>query len=366
MKKILCAILAAAMLCLAMAGCSKSSTTSSTTSADSTAATTAAASSDSSGKSLKVALVVNQPFGDNGAMDDLAAGAEKASKEFGVQVTKLESDTATFEDDIRAMAQQGYNLIITTFGYMTDATKAVAQEYPDTMFCAVYQTINDGTTTYKNVWDVEFHGEQAFYIAGYMAGLYTKSNKVAIQVGGEEPTPNAEANGFMSGVYASNTNATCEFAYAGGYGDPATAKEKAKAMIADGCDFIQNDSGASNAGVVEAAQEAKIFTAGEITDYYDTYKGFLGIIGIGFGNVAYEAIKDLVNNQYPGGEHSIYGLAEGGYYMNWDSYQRFADANPDFADVLAKGKEIEKKIEAKEITVEYNTDSPSWSAITGK
>lgn len=355
MKKFLSILLALTMLCTVLTSCGGSDSSTDDSSSD----------GENAEEPMKVALVVNQPFGDKGSMDDLAAGADRAAADFGVEVYKLESDTATFEDDIRAMCQQGYDLIVTTFGYMQDATIAVSQEYPDTKFCAVYQTINDGDTKYPNVWDIEFHGEQAFYIAGYMAGLYTKSGTVGIQVGGEEPSPKAEANGFMEGVLASNPDASVDFAYAGGYGDPATAKEKALAMIANGCDFIQNDSGASNAGVVEAAMENGILTAGEITDYWDTYEGFMGIIGIGFGNVAYDAIEALVNGSYPGGEHSIYGLAEGGYYMDWESYERFAETNPDFAEIIEAGKAVEEKINSGEITVDYNTDEPNWSTIAG-
>lgn len=368
MKRKIASILMAATLSVGLVACGSSSSSSTSSSAaqskSSTSSSSATAKSDSGSKEgLKVALVVNQPFGDNGSMDDLAAGAERAAEDFGVEVYKLESDTATFEDDIRAMCQQGYDLVVTTFGYMQDATMAVSKEYPDVQFCAVYQTINTDEATYPNIWDIEFHGEQAFYIAGYMAGLYTESGSVGIQVGGEEPSPKAEANGFMSGVLAANPDADVQFAYAGGYGDPATAKEKALAMINSGCDFIQNDSGASNAGVVEAAKDNGILTAGEITDYWDTYEGFMGIIGIGFGNVAYDAIQALVEGNYPGGEHSVYGLAEGGYVMDWDSYERFAEANPDFADIIEQGKEIEKKIDSGEITVDYNTDEPNWASI---
>lgn len=356
MKKIVASVLALVMA-LSLAACGNKNTPNTQGSASSVGGDTAP---------LKVALVVNQPFGDKGAMDDLADGADRAAADFGVDVYKLESSTTSFEDDIRAMCQQGYNLIVTTFGYMQDATIAVSQEYPDVSFCAVYQTINTDSATYDNIWDIEFHGEQAFYITGYMAGLYTKTGTVGVQVGGEEPSPKAEANGFMSGVLAANPNANVQFAYAGGYGDPATAKEKALAMIANGCDFIQNNSGASNAGVVEAAKENNILTAGEITDYWDTYEGFQGIIGIGFGNVAYDAIKALSEGSYPGGTHSIYGLAEGGYYIDWDSYARFAEKNPDFAPIIEEGKAVEQKIENGEITVDYNTDEPNWFAIVAK
>jgi len=358
MKKFFSILLMLAMVCTLLAGCGGKQN-------DATPPADGGDEGGDSAEPLKVALVVNQPFGDKGSMDDLAAGAERAAADFGVEVYKLESDTATFEDDIRAMCQQGYDLVVTTFGYMQDATIAVSQEFPDVHFCAVYQTINTDEANYPNVWDIEFHGEQAFYVAGYMAGMYTKTGTVGIQVGGEEPSPKAEANGFMEGVLASNPNASVDFAYAGGYGDPATAKEKALAMIANGCDFIQNDSGASNAGVVEAAMEHEILTAGEITDYWDTYQGFMGIIGIGFGNVAYDAIEALSKGSYPGGEHSIYGLAEGGYVMEWDTYERYAETNPDFAAVIEAGKEIEGKIMSGEITVDYNTDEPNWASIVG-
>lgn len=356
MKKSLSVMLALVLVCTMLVGCSGSGQGKDT-------------SGDKS-KTYKVALVVNQKFGDHGPMDNLAAGADKAAEEFGVQIKQLESSATTFEDDIRAMADGGYDLIITTFGYMTDATIKVAKEYPDVKFAAVYQTINSDSVSYDNIWDTEFHGEQAFYLAGYMAGLLTETNRVGMQVGAEEPTPNAEGNGFMLGVLAANPNATVDFSFVNSYEDPAKAKEIAKAMVAKGCDFIQNDSGASNAGVVEAAQEAGILTSGEISDYFNTYDGFVGIVGIGFGNVAYDAIKDLVNGEFKGGQHSILGLKEGGYYMDWDSYQRFADKNskygPKFSSILTKAKDMEKQIDEGTVTVPFNTDTPNWASISGK
>lgn len=359
MKKFVSLFLALIMA-LSLVACGGSSDT-----AEDTAAEDTATEDTATEEPLKVALVVNQPFGDKGSMDDLAEGADRAAADFGVEIYKLESEPASFEDDLRAMCQQGYDLIVTTYAYMQDATITVAQEYPDVQFCAVFQTINDETVSYPNIWDIEFHGEHAFYVAGYMAGLHTDSNVIGFQCGAEEPSPNAEGNGFMEGALAANPDVSVEFAYAGGYGDPATAKEKALAMIANGCDFIQNDSGASNAGVVEAAKENGILTAGEITDYWDTYEGYIGIIGIHFGAVAYDAIEHMVNGTYPGGQRSIYGLAEGGYTMEWDTYERYAETDPDFAAVIEAGKEIEAKIISGEITVDYNTDLPNWEAIKG-
>ena len=315
---------------------------------------------------LKIALVVNQKFGDKGPMDDLAKGADKAAADFGVTVKKLESESAAkFEEDIRAMSKD-YDLVVTTFPYMSDATKLVAAEYPDTKYAAVFQFVNDGTTSISNIWDTEFHGEQAFYINGYIAGKLTKSNNVGMIVGGEEPTPNAEGNGFMMGVKAANPDVNVEFAYVGSYEDPAKAKEIAIAMIAKGCDVIQTDSGASNAGVVEACKDAGVLCSGEITDFYNTYDGFFGVVGIGFGATVYAAVESIVNGTFEGGKHGIRGLDNGGYFIDWDTYTRFADGNADYGEAMkaaiTEAKQLEQDIIAGKIEIPFNTDVPAWAS----
>ncbi len=301
-------------------------------------------------------------------MDDLAKGADKAAEDFGVEIAKLESAEASrFEEDVRAMSEEGYDLIVTTYPYMTDATKLVSQEFPDTKYAAVFQTINDGDTTLDNVWDTEFHGEGAFYLGGYIAGKLTRSDHVGFVVGGEEPTPNAEGNGFMLGVKAANPDATVEFSYVGSYEDPAKAKEIASAMITAGCDVIQTDSGASNAGVVEACKEAGILCAGEISDYWDAYEGFYGIEGIGFGDTVYKAIEMLLDGKYSGGEHGIRDLTNGGYFMDWDSFNRFADANDEYGETMKEAikeaQDLEKQIMDGSLEVPFDTEVPSWDRI---
>lgn len=352
-KRVLAVMLAAVMVVGLVAGCGKKAESS---------------SSEGGKKKLKVALVVNQKFGDKASMDDLAKGADKAAKDFGVEIKKLESAEASkYEEDVRAMSKAGYDLIVTTYPYMTDATKLVSKEYPKTKYAAIFQTINGGKEKYDNVWDTEFHGQAAFYLGGYIAGKLTKSNHLGFVVGGEEPTPNAEGNGFMMGVKAANPGATVEFSYVGSYEDPAKAKEITSAMISEGCDVIQTDSGASNAGVVEACKDAKVLCAGEITDYYDTYKGFYGLEGIGFGDTVYKAIQMMVNNDFSGGVHGIRDLSNGGYFMDWDDFNRFAENNAEYTDTMKKAiteaKKLQDQIKSGSLKVPFNTDVPNWDKI---
>lgn len=354
-KKVLAVLLISALVVSMVAGCGGKSD------AD-------ANKEDDGANKYKVALVVNQKFGDKASMDDLAKGADKAAEDFGVEIKKLESAEASkYEEDVRAMAEAGYDMIVTTYPYMTDATKLVSKEYPDTKFSAIFQTVNQGDEKFENVWDTEFHGESAFYLGGYIAGKLTKSNHVGFVVGGEEPTPNAEGNGFMMGVLAANPDATVEFSYVGSYEDPAKAKEITSAMISQGCDVIQTDSGSSNAGVVEACKDADILCAGEITDYYDTYEGFYGIEGIGFGDTVYKAVDMMIDDEFTGGEHGIRDLTNGGYFMDWDAFNRFADNNKEFGEVMktaiAEAQELEEQITSGSLEIPFDTEVPSWDRV---
>ena len=115
---------------------------------------------EAAGGAQRVALIVNQRFGDQSSVDIIAAGVDKAAEEFGLEVKKLEStSTASHEDDIRSLAREGYDLIITTFPQMSEATLTVAKEYPDIKFAAIYQYINGQETEADNVWSSEYHGE---------------------------------------------------------------------------------------------------------------------------------------------------------------------------------------------------------------
>lgn len=323
---------------------------------------------DTGEEKLRVALVVNQRFGDNGPMDDLSKEADRAAKDFGVEVRKLESASiAQHEEDVRAMAKEGYDLIITTFPYMTEATKLIAQEYPDTKFAAIFQFINDDTTSIPNIWDTEFHGEQAFYVSGFMAAKLSESGKIGLLIGGEEPSPNAEGNGFMQAVYSVNPNAKVEFSFVGSYEDPAKAKEIASAMVSNGVDVLVTNAASSNTGVIEVCKEKELICSGEITDYYDEYDGFYGTVGIGFGQTLYTAVEMLVNDTFEGGKHGIRSLDNGGYFLPWEQYTRFAEdsekAKDDMPEIIAEAKALEAKLVNGELKVDFDTEVPNWDRI---
>ena len=333
----------------------------------------APADSADGGDAVRVVLIGNQKFGDNGPMDDMAAAGERAAAELGVEFKKIESSPASFEEDIRSMSQEGYDLVITTFGYMSDATKLVAQEFPDTKYAAIFQEINTPEEPVANLWDAVFRGQTTFYVDGYIAGLATKTNRVGFIVGGEEPGPNAEGNGFMRGVRDANPDAVVEFAYAS-YEDSAKAKEVALAMIDKGCDVIQGDCAAPDAGIIEAVNETgkDVFVMSCIMDYTDASKNFVGTIKMNYGTAVYDAIQAVVDGNFPGGQQGIRDITNDGYYLYWEAYDSFPERTDNaeyaaaFKDAIAKGKEIEAKIKAGELVVEFDPIAPDWNRIAAE
>jgi len=313
---------------------------------------------------IKVVLIGNQRFGDNGPMDSMAHGLERSAKDFGFEVKKIESDTsAKYEEDIRGMAKEGYDLILTTFSPMAEPTKKMAAEFPDVKFAAIYQFINVDGNSIPNIWDTEYRGEQAFYLLGAISAKLSESKKVGFVEGSEQPTNNAQMNGFIRGVKDTDPNCEVVYSYVGSFEDPAKAREIALAMIESGVDVLQTDCGNSQIGVIEAAKEKGVLVSGDVADNSDMYpEGFFGFVGVEFGANVYEACRLLKEGSFPGGEHGYMNLENGGYYVPYETLESFAERNPDYADKMTDAiklsKDLTDQIIAGDLVIEFDTSVP--------
>lgn len=315
--------------------------------------------------SQRVVLIGNQRFGDLGPMDDLARGLDRCAEEQGFTIKKLESVSPDrFEEDIRAMSQEGYNLIMTTFPPMTEPTVTVARDYPEVNFLAIYQFANAGDEKFNNVWSTEFRGHEANYVLGALAGQLSQAKKIGYISGSEEPSINGDMNGFIQGVAETCADCSVEFAFAGSWEDPAAGKEIANAMIARGVDFIQTEAAATQIGAIEAAKSAGILISGDNGDNFKLHpEGFITWVNASFANNVALGCQALAEGKLPVGQHTFMTLANGGVFVPWHAIERFAEENPDRAErtraAMAFAKGIEQKIIAGEIEVKYNPDTPA-------
>jgi len=312
---------------------------------------------------VRVVLIVNRNFGDKGPIDSQARGLEVVSA-MGLETKSLESlSPDIFEEDIRAMAKAGYDLIITSFPMVSEAAVAVAKDYPEKSFVGIYEFVNAGDSKIQNFWSVEYRLQELMYVVGAYHAKMTTSKKVGIITGEETISSYSEVNGFVDGVIETDPNCTVEVAFANSYGDPAKGKEIALAMISRGIDSICLLAGATSMGAIDACEENGIHCTGDNGDFSDRGPATLTTsANADFGLAVQLSAIDYMQGTFRGGEHTTMSLFEDGVYVDWDEALRFIERNPDKAGPVTAAMEyarsIETMIKSGELKVAYRGERP--------
>lgn len=164
-------------------------------------------------------------------------------------------ENADCEKAIRDLIDAGCNVIYTTsFGFM-DWTLKVAEEYPNIKFahCSGYKTADNMSTYFGKVYE-------ARYLAGIVAGLKTKTNKIGYVAAFAIPECIRGINGFTQGVKSVNPDATVEVVWTNTWFDPTLEKQGALELLNKGCDVIEQHQDTTAPQV--AAQEKGAFCIG--------------------------------------------------------------------------------------------------------
>ena len=164
-------------------------------------------------------------------------------------------ENADCEKVIRDLIDQGCNVIYTTsFGFM-DWTIKVAADFPNVKFghCSGYKTAPNVSTYFGRAYE-------ARYLAGIVAGLKTKANKIGYVAAFPLPECIRGINGFARGVQSVNPDATVEVIWTNTWYDPTTEKQAAIELLNKGCDVIEQHQDTTAPQI--AAQEKGAFAIG--------------------------------------------------------------------------------------------------------
>ena len=262
-------------------------------------------------------------LGDQSFNDSANKGLERAKSELSVQTQVLESSAPSdYQNNLTQLADNGFTPVYAIGFLMTDALKEIAPQYPDTNFAIV-----DSVVEADNVASLTFREQEGSYLAGVVAGLMTQQkteytnpdNKVVGFIGGQESDLIAKFEaGYKAGVKSACSDCEVLSQYAGStpdaFNDPARGKEIALQQINRGADVIYHASGATGAGLFEAASEKKIFAIGVDSNQakLNPDAPILTSVVKRVDNAVFQTVKAAKNGNFPGGKVKEFGLADNG------------------------------------------------------
>lgn len=194
-------------------------------------------------------------------IDALKDNAEK----YGYEAIIVESaDAAAYEDNARALIEEGVDFIIGGNWQSGEAINKIATEFPD---AASYALI-DSEIEAENVKCISFREQESAYLVGMIGAMVTEANENMF--GAVHINQGAGSwkwrYGFMEGVKQIKPDAKFVFNYVGDYNDPAKSKEYAIQQYEQGAKFINAAAAGGDKGVFEAALEKQFYTSGQDID----------------------------------------------------------------------------------------------------
>src|SRR5712692_5172547 len=147
----------------------------------------------------QVSLVTDVGKVDDRTFNEFAyKGMMRAVKEFGLKSAFIETQQPTdYEKNIEQLASAGYEMIITVGFMLGDATKRMAQKYPQVQF-AIVDFAYDSPVA--NIIGLLFGEDQAGFLAGALAGMMTKAKIVGMVAGADIPPVVRFRKGYEAGV----------------------------------------------------------------------------------------------------------------------------------------------------------------------
>jgi basic membrane protein A len=128
-----------------------------------------------------------------------------------------------------------------------NALASVAPKYPNVKFAII-----DGDVKDPNVRSIVFNEEQGSFLAGYLAGLVTKTNKIGFVGGQKIPLIEKFEAGYEAGAKTSNPAVTVLPAkYTESWDDTAQGKAAALTLYNGGADVVYHAAGRCGLGVIE-------------------------------------------------------------------------------------------------------------------
>jgi len=270
------------------------------------------AESTPEGKKIKVGLVTDIGGLNDRSFNQLAnEGLERAKSELGVEGRALTSKSnADYVPNLSTLAQQKYDVVIGVGFLMAEAMETVAKKFPDTNFAIIDYPQAAMKSKPTNVDGLLFKENEAGYLVGTLAALYTKDkggDQVISSVGGQKiPPVDSYIAGYQAGAKKANPDIKTLNGYSEDFVKQDLCKELALNQIAEGSQVVFQVAGQCGLGALDAAKEKGVVGIG-----VDADQGYLGahILSSALKKVdvaVFNTIKAVQDGSYKGGTDTIF------------------------------------------------------------
>jgi len=192
---------------------------------------------------------------------------------------------------------------------MESAVEKVAAAFPNTQFAI----IDSGQAKpISNLKSLLFHEQDGGYMAGYLAGLVTKTNVVSTVGGQKIPPVDHYIAGYQDGAKAADPGIKTLNGYSQDFVKQDLCQGVAKTQLAQGSDVVFQVAGGCGLGALDAAKAAGVWGIG-----VDADQSYLGAHILASAvkrvDVAVETeIKAVQDNTFKGGADVIFDLKANG------------------------------------------------------
>ncbi|HEY0791897.1 MAG TPA: BMP family ABC transporter substrate-binding protein [Chthoniobacterales bacterium] len=251
------------------------------------------------GEDLKVGFIYVGPKDDYGYNQAHAEGAATLAKLPGLKLEEEANvpETVAVEQTMKNMiVEDGLKVLFpTSFGYYDPHILKVAKQFPDVQFFHCGGFYVEGKHP-KNVGTYFGYIDEAQYIAGIVAGLTTKTNKLGFVAAKPIGQVLRNVNSFTLGARSVNPKATVQVNFTGDWSLPVKEAEATNGLIDQGADVITchvdspkvviqtaESRGAFSSGyhASQAAIAPKGYLTGAEWDWKNVYKAYIADVQAG-------------------------------------------------------------------------------------
>ncbi len=206
-------------------------------------------------------------LGDDSYNDMMFSGFVKLRLKgfFPFEYTTPRKKELAYADIEEKVKKKGCKFVIVAIGHYKQAVIEIAKKHPDVNFALIDDSVEG---SYPNITSIFFYPHESSFLAGCLAALCTKTNRIAFVGGTRIPPLLCFKLGFEEGIKHINRKIDLQSCFLSedndftGFNNPEKAHETAMNYFRNGVDIIFSPSGRSSLGVISAVKEANKFMIG--------------------------------------------------------------------------------------------------------